>query len=144
MCILGWSSDNGDPDNFLYALLSEGNSNNISFYKNKEVTALLKQAQIVTEREKRTVLYQKALKQIHKDVPLVPLAHNQQNAVAQADLEGFQLHPDNVRAMPYLRYTKGSATGSEGDSSKSMYLVLLAIAAFFYIFYLYSRPRPTT
>ena len=52
----GWQGDNGDPDNFLYALLGEcqqGRGQYRSFYENPEVDDLLEQAQEITDQEER-------------------------------------------------------------------------------------------
>ena len=43
MCLIGWTGDNGDPDNFLNVLLpsktaTETDSQNYSFYRNPEWT----------------------------------------------------------------------------------------------------------
>ena len=45
-CLGGWQGDNGDPDNFLYALLAGASkgAGNTSFYDNPEVDKLLDQA----------------------------------------------------------------------------------------------------
>jgi peptide/nickel transport system substrate-binding protein len=50
--LYGWISDNGDPDNFLYTLLSSSqieNGLNTARYRNNEVDLLLVKAQLETE-----------------------------------------------------------------------------------------------
>lgn len=106
MCLLGWNGDNGDPDNFLDVLLSSAKAEipamNLSFYKNVEVDAWLREAQKVADIEARTALYQKALRRIYKDVPMLPLGHARQLALVRRGVSGFRLHPNGVRAMPRL------------------------------------------
>jgi len=50
--MLGWNGDNGDPDNFLYALLDKTNAggNNRSFYSNEEVHNLFVEAQSMNDQ----------------------------------------------------------------------------------------------
>jgi peptide/nickel transport system substrate-binding protein len=142
MCILGWSSDNGDPDNTLYTLLStemaKDPANNVSFYRDEKVSSLLKAAQTKSTREERVKLYQEASLKIHDDVPVLALAHNRQIVMTSTRLKGFQLHPDGVRAMPFLYLSEAVAKEA---TPMFKYIILFGIALFFYIFYLYSRPR---
>jgi dipeptide transport system substrate-binding protein len=74
----GWSSDNGDPDNFLYTLLScdgaEGKSN-VSRFCNKEYDRLVTKARFVFTREERKALYEKALLIFREELPWIPIAH---------------------------------------------------------------------
>ncbi|SOC00171.1 peptide/nickel transport system substrate-binding protein/oligopeptide transport system substrate-binding protein [Ureibacillus xyleni] len=76
--LLGWTGDNGDADNFLYALLDKDNigSNNYSYYSNDAVHDLLITAQSDLDEEKREQLYKEAQVLIHEDAPWVPLVHS--------------------------------------------------------------------
>jgi ABC-type transport system substrate-binding protein len=99
MALLGWSGDNGDPDNFLYNLLSihaaeQRPSQNIAFYKNAEFDRLITEAKRVTDQGERAKLYQQAQHAFHADPPWVCLAHNIQTVVVRSDVEGFVLYPD--------------------------------------------------
>ncbi len=62
MCLLGWTGDNGDPDNFLNVLYganvcSIGTSGNYGFYINSTAQALLTAALATYDTEKRTTYY---------------------------------------------------------------------------------------
>ncbi|WP_338653578.1 ABC transporter substrate-binding protein [Sporosarcina psychrophila] len=89
--MLGWTGDNGDADNFLYALLDEDNigSNNYTYYKNAKLHDLLIAAQTEIDEEKRNELYKEAQVIIHDDAPWVPLAHSTPLLGGSKDLTGF-------------------------------------------------------
>lgn len=93
--MLGWTGDNGDPDNFIYALLDEDNigSNNYTYFKNDEMHKLLIEAQTEIDEEKRIELYKKAQEIIHDEAPWVPLAHSTPLLAGTKDLTGFLPHP---------------------------------------------------
>ena len=97
MAMLGWSADLGDPDNFLYFLLSKSSAEkpagNIAFYRSDEMQNALEQARATTDREKRVALYQKAQQIFHKDVPWVPLAHAQRILVINRKVKNLKFHP---------------------------------------------------
>jgi peptide/nickel transport system substrate-binding protein len=98
MAMLGWTGDNGDPDNFLYVLLDSDNAKtpdagNIAFYKNDQVHDLLIQAQRITDLEERTKLYEQAQEIIHEDAPWVPLVHSTPPLAANVKVKGFVPHP---------------------------------------------------
>ncbi|MHC5078315.1 MAG: ABC transporter substrate-binding protein [Planctomycetota bacterium] len=99
MCILGWTTDNGDPDNFLWQLLSkdnaktDGSAQNVSFYRDEEVSELLDKAKHVVDPEARKALYFKAQEKIHADVPMVSLAYLPQMIAYRKEVEGYKVHP---------------------------------------------------
>lgn len=100
MHALSWLGDNGDPDNFLYILLSgeqwPTNGFNEGFYKNPEVDKLLKEARIISDQDKRVELYQQAQKLIMADSPLVVVDHETQIVAMKKKIKGFELHPTGV------------------------------------------------
>ncbi len=81
MCLMGWTGDNGDPDNFLYVLLDKdnavkGSSGNYSFYRSDKLHDILIKAQVTMDRDERIKLYNEAQEIIHNDAPWVPVAHS--------------------------------------------------------------------
>ena len=97
MALLGWTGDNGDPDNFLYILLDKSATqmpaNNISFYRSDPLHEVLVAAQKESDKAKRTVLYQQAQEIVFHDAPWVPLVHATQTAAFRTRVKGFKLHP---------------------------------------------------
>ncbi|KYD08511.1 ABC transporter substrate-binding protein [Heyndrickxia sporothermodurans] len=101
MYIVGWTGDNGDADNFLYALLDKDaiGSNNNSQYSNDEVHDLLIKAQTETDEAKRNDYYKKAQEIIHNDAPWVPLAHSVPQLAGKSTIEGFFPHPTGSQSF---------------------------------------------
>lgn len=99
MAMLGWSADFGDPDNFLYFLLSKSSAEkpagNIAFYKSDEMQQILEKARSISDKDERISLYKKAQNVFHQDIPWVPLAHAQQVLVINKKVENLKLHPLN-------------------------------------------------
>jgi len=98
MCLLGWTGDNGDPDNFLNVLYganvcSIGTSGNYGFYINSTAQALLTAALATYDTEKRETYYKKFQEMIHEDACYVYLAHSNQNLAFRANVKGYVLHP---------------------------------------------------
>jgi len=98
MCLLGWTGDNGDPDNFMNVLYganacSIGTAGNFAFYNNEEVQDLLTKALRTYDVEKRAQYYKKAQEIIHEDAPWVYLAHATQNLAFRSNVHGYVLHP---------------------------------------------------
>jgi ABC-type transport system substrate-binding protein len=97
MALLGWTGDNGDPDNFLWVLLSEPAAEvpagNIAFWKNAQFTALIKQAKETADVAKRTQLYQQAQEIFREEAPWVPIAHSVVVEPMKKTVEGFVLSP---------------------------------------------------
>jgi ABC-type transport system substrate-binding protein len=96
--LLGWTGDNGDPDNFMNAAYgsnraSIGIAGNKSFYINDEAQQLLSRALVTYDNKKRAGYYKKVQKMIHEDAPWVYLVHATQNLVFRENIRGFIPHP---------------------------------------------------
>jgi len=94
---MSWIGDNGDPDNFLYILLSgeqfPPNGYNMGFYKNEEVDKLLAEARVTLDKAKRTELYVQAQKLIAEDPPWMMIDHESQIVAMSSKIKNFKLHP---------------------------------------------------
>ena len=101
MALLGWTGDIGDPDNFLYVLLDKTNAikpaQNISFYKSDELHKVLVKAKTTSKQSDREKLYRKALKIIHGDVPMLPIAHSVDVVPHVKKVKGFVMEPTGRR-----------------------------------------------
>jgi peptide/nickel transport system substrate-binding protein len=98
MCLLGWTGDNGDPDNFMNVLYgansaSIGTAGNVAFYNNTDVQEYLTDALQNYDPDTRADLYEMAQEQIHEDAPFVYLAHATQNIVFLKEVKGYVLNP---------------------------------------------------
>ncbi len=98
MCLLGWTGDNGDPDNFMNVLYGSnqctlGTAGNVAFYNNTDVQDLLSAALQNYDIDERARLYEEAQEIIHEDAPFVYLAHANQNLVFAKNVQGFVLNP---------------------------------------------------
>lgn len=105
--ISGWMGDNGDPDNFLDALLaghSKGGANT-SFYDNPQVNQLLAQAQEIPDPEKRKPLYYQAEQIIVEDAPWAFLGYQKHQVVIRTTIKNFTLQPT------YIYYMAGVSKG---------------------------------
>lgn len=97
---MSWIGDNGDPDNFLYILLSGEQwptaGFNDAYYKNDRVDQLLKEARVTSDKARRVQLYEEAQELIMDDAPWIVLDHEKQVVVAQNRVSNFKLHPTGV------------------------------------------------
>lgn len=93
--MLGWTGDNGDPDNFLYTLLDKDAipGNNRAFYVNEDLHVPLTDAQKETDQDKRAELYKQAQVIIKEDAPWIPLVHTTPILAGKANLKGFVPSP---------------------------------------------------
>ncbi|MCL6570758.1 MAG: ABC transporter substrate-binding protein [Bacillus sp. (in: Bacteria)] len=104
--MLGWTGDNGDPDNFLYTLLDKDSigSNNYSQYSSDPLHDVLIDAQTETEQTKRNELYKKAQEIIHEDAPWVPLVHSTPLLAAAKDVANYLPHPTGSEALTKVEF----------------------------------------
>ena len=91
----GWSG-RVDPDGNLFTFMHSSGGQNDGRYANPKVDALLDQTRTVQDVAGRRVLYDQALEQISKDLPIVYL-NNPKNVVGMsARVTGFRPVPDGL------------------------------------------------
>ncbi|MGL5097638.1 MAG: hypothetical protein ACRDD1_18785, partial [Planctomycetia bacterium] len=99
--LLGWTTDNADPDNFVGSLLDRDravppHANNISFYKSDAVHDLIVKAAEETDETTRAALYHQAQKIVHEDCPMVTLMHLELAVGARKHVQGYKVHPTGL------------------------------------------------
>ena len=98
MCLLGWTGDNGDPDNFMNVLYapnacSLGTAMNFGFYNDEGAQFLLTQALRTYDVEERAEYYRIVQQMLHEAAPFVYLAHSNQTVAFRKNVQGYVLHP---------------------------------------------------
>ncbi|PLX34706.1 MAG: ABC transporter substrate-binding protein [Hyphomicrobiales bacterium] len=93
--LLGWTGDNGDPDNFLAVLLGcdgVGGSNRANWcYKPFE--DLIQKAKIVSDIAERTKLYEKAQIAFKEQAPWLTVAHSVVFKPVRKEVKDFKIDP---------------------------------------------------
>lgn len=104
MYMMGWTGDNGDPDNFLYTLLDKDaiGSNNFSFYSNNKLHNILIAAQSQTNDAKRVALYDQAQVILHNDAPWVPLVYANPVLVGKSTIGNYKPSPTGTEPFDTL------------------------------------------
>jgi len=91
---LGWTGDNGDPDNFLAVLFDGMASPSIrTQWHNKTYHELMIKGKTTIDQAERTKIYEKALQVIFDDVGTIPIAHSTVIWPATKNVTNFKLHP---------------------------------------------------
>ena len=93
--LLGWVSDNGDPDNLLTPLLgcdAVGISNR-SFWCNARFDAILNRARATPDRSERARLYADAERLLVEEAPIVPIANAVVTVATTGAVRGFVVDP---------------------------------------------------
>lgn len=97
MCLMGWTGDNGDPDNFLYVLLSKAAlrapAQNYAYWDNDEFNRLITEAKETSDHNKRDELYKEAQVIFANEVPWVTLANSVLIQPMQKFVNGFKIDP---------------------------------------------------
>jgi len=99
----GWSADYPDPENFLGKLFASDSPLNYTKYKNPEVDALLKQARVETNRERRYQLYAQAEQKIIDDATIIPTFWSVEHMLVKPCVQGL---PDAPMTIPRYRYVE--------------------------------------
>ena len=120
--LAGWSTDNSDPDNFLYSLLDQDNisehGNNLSRYRNDRVHELLLGAQRELDSDKRLAMYREVQELVLADVPVVPLVHSEIRLALRDDVKNHTLHPGSLVRLRWTRLEPAAAKVSSAGASQ--------------------------
>src|SRR5215208_6435011 len=111
-CFLGWTGDNGDPDNFLNVLLNSASATpteaqNVAYYKNPEVDKLLLKGQMTVDDAARRDAYYKAQEILHEDAPWVPIAYVTPPLAMQDTVKGLDPNPTSSEPFNTVKIEGG-------------------------------------
>jgi peptide/nickel transport system substrate-binding protein len=108
--MLGWTGDNGDPDNFVcyFFCLDAKDTPKAAegFFADKEVSDLLKKAATTVKQADRTPLYQQAEQMIHDKVLRVFIANNQPPLAFSAKVKGYVPNPTGTEFFNTVEIAK--------------------------------------
>jgi len=97
MGMLGWTGDNGDPDNFLDTLLgcdaAKTNGSNVAKFCYQPYEDLVSKAKVVTNTAERTKLYEQAQRIFKEQAPWFTIAHAVQIKPIRKEVVDFRLSP---------------------------------------------------
>lgn len=94
--LMGWTGDNGDPDNFFSILLSCAASDagsNYSKWCHPEFDAILREATATTDQAKRIELYKKAQEILYREQPVFNIAHAQVFMPVRTEVKNYIVDP---------------------------------------------------
>jgi dipeptide transport system substrate-binding protein len=93
---LGWTGDNGDPDNFFFldgCVDGKPASNNIPKWCNAEFNDLLAKARTLSDQGERAKLYERMQEIEHEEAPEFLIAHSTVFQALRANVTGFKQSP---------------------------------------------------
>lgn len=105
MIQMGWTGDNGDPDNFLNVLLGCGAvqaGSNLARWCYKPFNDLIQQAKQITDQKKRSELYMKAQTVFKAEAPWATLAYARVYRALSDKVTGYQIHPFGTESFEKL------------------------------------------
>ena len=94
--LMGWTGDNGDPDNFLYVLLgcdAVKSGSNRARWCNKEFDDLLVKAKQTTDIAERTKLYEEAQVVFKREAPWATIAHSVVFMPVSTKVKNYKIDP---------------------------------------------------
>ena len=93
--LLGWTGDNGDPDNFLAVLLGcDGRENsNRAQWCHQPFEDLIQQAKVLGTQAERQPLYEQAQVIFKEQAPWATIAHSVVYMTMRPEVDGYVVHP---------------------------------------------------
>jgi dipeptide transport system substrate-binding protein len=99
--LLGWTGDNGDPDNFLAVLLgcdAVGNANRAQWC-NDDFEKLIQEAKVTSDQAARTALYEQAQVIFKDQAPWATIAHSVVFMPMSKKVSGYTMDPKGTHAF---------------------------------------------
>jgi dipeptide transport system substrate-binding protein len=99
--LLGWTGDNGDPDNFLAVLLgcdAVGSANRAQWC-NEEFDDLIQRAKVTSDQAERTALYEEAQVVFKREAPWLTVAHSTVFMPMSTKVSGYVMDPKGTHAF---------------------------------------------
>ena len=96
MGLLGWTGDNGDPDNFFFLLgCPDGKpaGQNLSKWCNKDFDAGLVEARNIADNAARSAIYKKMQAIVKDEAPWVTIAHSTVFEPVRKEVTGYKVSP---------------------------------------------------
>ncbi|VVE51775.1 Periplasmic dipeptide transport protein [Pandoraea cepalis] len=96
LLFMGWSGDNGDPDNFLtpqFSCAAVQSGTNFARFCDRDLDQLISEGKRSHDLAARTVKYQVAQRMIKDDALWIPLAHPIAAVITRADVTGYEVSP---------------------------------------------------
>jgi peptide/nickel transport system substrate-binding protein len=91
---LGWTGDNGDPDNFLAVLFDGMESPAIrTQWQNEAFHKMMEEGRTTIDQNKRAEIYKKAQQLMYEECPVIPVAHSIVINPSLKKVQNFKLHP---------------------------------------------------
>jgi dipeptide transport system substrate-binding protein len=99
--LIGWSGDNGDPDNWLGTLFGcdAVNGNNFAKWCDPAYDKLIKQAKTTSDHAKRIELYEQAQHVLKAAVPMTPVAHSTVYQPMRKNVQDFKISPFGLNSF---------------------------------------------
>jgi peptide/nickel transport system substrate-binding protein len=91
--MLGWTGDNGDPDNFVCFFFCPTSVPREGFYNNPPLSDVLKRAATLTSQPERAKLYRQAEQMIHDDVARIFIANAEPPLAFSKKVKGYVVNP---------------------------------------------------
>jgi dipeptide transport system substrate-binding protein len=94
--LMGWTGDNGDPDNFFFlrgCAAARAGGQNVAHWCNKEFDDRLNKAKTSTDTKERTRLYTEMQVIEHEEAPDVLIAHSTVYEAMSVKVTGWKQSP---------------------------------------------------
>ena len=95
-----WVADYGDPQNFLFLLMT-GDPQNYSQYSNSDFDALMKKSETISGAERAQTL-EKAEKIMLNDLPMIPIYYYVFHNLVSKKLKGYEPNSENIHRVRFM------------------------------------------
>jgi dipeptide transport system substrate-binding protein len=106
--LIGWTGDNGDPDNFftpLFGCAAIG-TQNYSMWCNEEFEDLITRARETADQAERTELYEQAQVVFKREAPALTLAHSRVFMPMRTRVQGYTMDPLGIHRFDNVDVTE--------------------------------------